>query len=184
VGRRRKGDGRRAPSEVNRLKRELGLDKQHLKRLPNYVRLRKTAQQTIGYVNGGPSIQVSWQELRYNFGGGGSVSNNRMEIPQAGLWEVKCILQLTGATVVPESNYQVELFVNGSRSSYQANHSSCRRNLSARFENDVELVAGDLLTIQLDNNASEGLDNDNGTKNIILDAASFFSAKLIGTVGE
>lgn len=185
MGKKRKGGGKRAPAEVQRLKKDLGLDKQHLRRLPNYVRMRKTSQQVLGPESvGAAAVEVAWQELRYDFGGGGDVANNRFECPQSGLWEVKIILQLTGATVVPESQYQVELFVNGARSSFQANQTSCRRQFSARFENDVELEAGDLVSVRLQNNPSAGLDNDNGTKNITIDVASFISAKLIGTVGE
>lgn len=174
---------RRAPQDVKALKRQLGLDKQHLRRVPHYVRLRKTTEQTLGPETvGGAAVEVAWQELRYDFGGGGNVNNNRFECPLAGLWEVNVILQLTGATVVPESQYQVELWVNGSRSSYQANQASCRRQLSARLYNDVELAVGDLVSIRLQNNPSQGLNNDNGTKNITIADASFFSAKFMGRV--
>jgi hypothetical protein len=169
---------------VQRLKRELGLGKQFLRQVPSYVRLRKTAQQTIGSAQIGVAVDISWQELRYDFGGGGDVPNNRLVVPRSGLWEVKIILQLTGDTVVPESQYQVELWLNGSRSSYQANQTSCRRQFSARFENDVELEVDDQVSVKMVSNPSSGLNNDNGTKNITMDAASFFSAKFMGTVEE
>ena len=154
--RRRKTDTRVAPEEISRLKRELGLDKQFLGKISSYVRFEKTASQIIGQDNTAP---IMWQDHSFNLGGRSvTFPTSRLKVPynMTGLWRVSAVINLDGATVKPNSNYRLELWVNDVLELYQSNQSTTVRQMTARFDDDWPLTEGDEVQLMMTNNTTGG----------------------------
>jgi hypothetical protein len=164
---------RQAPEEIKRLKRELGLDKQFLAQVKSYVRFEKIAQQIIGQDQTAPIV---WGSRVYNVGGGGYLATNRLIVPErfGGLWRIRAVLNLDGATVKPNANYRVELWVNDVLQEFESNQAVTARQMSARFFDEVWLEEADEVQIQLTNNVTSGT--------VTVDIGSYMSAQFMGTI--
>jgi hypothetical protein len=141
---------------VQRLKKDLGLGKQFLRPLTNFVRLEKTGAGGSG-PNGGQLVGadaqpvISWEDAQRNIGGGADLPNNRFIVPEGrtGLWAIRVALWLSSQTVDPNSNYQVVCTRNGSAFIQQNNQSSATRAMTARAEDERFLDAGDVIQVEM-----------------------------------
>ena len=155
VGKRRKTDRRRAPAEVQRLKRDLGLGKQFMRPITNFVRLEKETgnEQSVG-----PDAQpvVGWQVNTRNIGGGADLANTRFIVPEGrtGLWSIRVSLHLSSATIDDNSNYRVVITRNGSEMAFGHNPTwtiGNTRAVTARCEDERFLDEGDVIQVQMQN---------------------------------
>ena len=164
---------RPAPEEIKRLKRDLGLDKQFLAPVKSYVRFTKTSQQIIGQDN---TVPIWWDERDYNVGGGGFLSSFSVIVPpnMGGLWRVRAVINLDGATVKPNSNYRAELWVNDALFEYESNQAVTARQMSARFFDEVPLKVDDEVQIRLTNNTTGGT--------VTVDAGSYMACQFLGAL--
>jgi hypothetical protein len=187
VGKRRKTDKRRAPAEVQRLKRDLGLDRQFLRSLPNFVRLEKTGAGGLGPNGGqliGPDAQavISFQEAQRNIGGGADIANNAFKVPtgRTGLWAIRVALHLSSASVDPNSNYRVACTRNGTEFIEGSNQTSATRAVTARAEDERFLDEGDVIKVEMQNNT----DATQPSPNVEVLDTSHVTFRFLGTVEE
>jgi hypothetical protein len=149
---------RRAPEEIRKLKRDLGLDKQFMHPIRNFVRLEK-ANAVGGGPSGGQSIGadaqpvITFQEAPRDIGGGADIPGNAFVVPEgrSGMWAMRASLNCSSATVDPNSNYRVVLTRNGAEFIQGHNHTSATRSITARAEDERFLEEGDVIQVQMQN---------------------------------
>ncbi len=169
----------RDPQNVAKLKRELGLDRQHLGPVGSFVRLTKDVTQVV---SAGNTATVQWQVVQYNIGpggsgsGGASAGSNGLIVPalMAGLWNVSVVLNLDGATVTDNSNYKIDLMVNGVLRTYENNHSGSTRGATARLAYDTRLYVGDIVRVEMINNTTGGA--------VTIETFSHMACRFLGAI--
>jgi hypothetical protein len=175
---------KRAPKEIKDLKRQLGLDKQHLHPIRNFVRLEKDVggTQSIGPDN---QVSITWQVNTRNIGGGADLAGNRFVVPErrTGLWAMRVALHLSSATIDDNSNYRVVITRNGTEMAFEHNPTwtiGNTRSMTARCQDERFLDAGDVIQIQMENST----DGTQPSPNVDVIEDSHATFRFLGFVGQ
>jgi hypothetical protein len=142
-----------APQEIKQLKRELGVSSGG-GAPSSYVKLTKTVNQSVST----SSYEViDYEELTYNIGGGGNLSQDGLVVPSgmSGLWRVRSKCRTTAASITANAVYFLELNINGAQVNVFKDAALPSANAIVVFIlEDLLLEEGDVVTCRFWNDSA------------------------------